>query len=139
MLKIILPRTAEGFSEQRGAIFGFGPKATEDTGMVLKMTTVEELKRRKLSKAPVHNLNEERSVGVINYEISIRGKQFLETASRKMLINKSKDILDKTDPSEMKKYIRPAKEIKEIKLQWQERLKEQQTKDFSEKEKSSLH
>ena len=32
----------------------------------------------------------------------------------------------------------PAKEIKYIKLQWQERLKEQQTKDFSEKEKSSL-
>ena len=56
-----------------------------------------------------------------------------------MLINKSKDILDKTDPSEMKKYIKPAKEIKEIKLQWQERLKEQQAKDFSEKEKSSLH
>ena len=56
-----------------------------------------------------------------------------------MLINKSKDILDKTDPSEMKKYIMPAKEVKEIKLQWQERLKEQQTKDFSEKEKSSLH
>ena len=56
-----------------------------------------------------------------------------------MLINKSKDILDKTDPSEMKKYIKPAKEIKEIKLQWQERLKEQQAKDFSEKGKSSLH
>ena len=56
-----------------------------------------------------------------------------------MLINKCKDILDKTDPSEMKKYIMPAKEIKEIKLQWQERFKEQQTKDFPEKEKSSLH
>ena len=56
-----------------------------------------------------------------------------------MLINKSKDILDKTDPSEMKKYIMPEKEIKEIKLQWQERFKEQQTKDFPEKEKSSLH
>ena len=39
----------------------------------------------------------------------------------------------------MKKYIIPAKEIKEIKVPWQERLKEQQTKDFSEKEKSSLH
>ena len=115
---------AEGFSEQRGAIFGYGTKATEDTGMVLKMTTVEEPKRRKLSKAPVHNLNEERSVGFISYEISIRWKWFLETASRKMLINKSKDILDKTDPSEMKKYIIPANEIKEIKLQWQERLKE---------------
>ena len=56
-----------------------------------------------------------------------------------MLINKCEDILDNTDPSEMKKYIMPAKEIKEIKFQWQERLKEQQTKDFSEKEKSSLH
>ena len=130
---------AKGFSEQQGAIFGFGPKATEDTRTVLKMTTVEEPKRRKLSKAPVHNLNEERSVGFINYEISIWGKRFLETASRKMLINKCKDILKKTDPSEMKKYIMPAKEIKEIKLQWQETLKEQQTKDFSEKEKSSLH
>ena len=119
MLKIILPRMA-GFSEQQGAIFGFGCKATEDTGMVLNMTTVEEPKRKKLSNAPIHNLNEERSVGFINYEISIRVKRFLETASRKMLINKRKDILDKTDPSEMKKYIMPVK-------------------DFSKKEKSSLH
>ena len=139
MIKIILPRMADRFSEQQGAIFGFGPKATEDTGTVLSMTTVEEPKRRKSSKAQVHNLNEERSVGFINYEISIKVKRFLETASRKMLINKCKDILDKTDPSEMKKYNMPAKEIKEIKLQWQERLKEQQTKDFSKKEKSSLH
>ena len=72
MLKIILPQMAEGFSEQRGAIFGFGLRATEETGTVLlKMTTVEEPKRRKLSKSPVHNLNEERSVGFISYEISI--------------------------------------------------------------------
>ena len=56
-----------------------------------------------------------------------------------MIINKSKYILDKTDPPEMKKYIMPATEIKELKLQWQGRLKEQQTKDFSEKEKCSLH
>ena len=48
-----------------------------------------------------------------------------------MLINKSKDILDKTDPSEMKKYIMPAKEIKEIKLQGQEIFKEQQTKKLA--------
>ena len=103
MLRIILPQMAEGFSEQQGTIFGFGPKATEDAGTVLKMTTAEEPKRRKLSKAPVHNLNKERSVGFINYEISISGKRFLETASRKMLINKRIDILDKTDTSEMKK------------------------------------
>ena len=74
---------ADGFSEQWGAIFGFGPKAIEDTGTVLKMTTLEEPKRRKLSKAPVHNLSEERSVGFINYEISIRGKWFLEMPQEK--------------------------------------------------------
>ena len=28
----MLPRLAHGFSEQRGAIFGFGPKKDEDTG-----------------------------------------------------------------------------------------------------------
>ena len=71
MLKIILPQIQDGFSEQRRAIFGFGLKATEQTGTLLKMTTVEEPKRRKLSKSPVHNLNEERSVGFISYEISI--------------------------------------------------------------------
>ena len=74
---------AEGFSEQWGAIFCFGPKVIEDTGTVLKMTTLEEPKRRKLSKAPVHNLSEERSVGFINYEISIRGKWFLEMPQEK--------------------------------------------------------
>ena len=46
MLKIILSRMAEGTSEQQEAIFGFRPKATEDTGTVLKITTVEEPKRR---------------------------------------------------------------------------------------------
>ena len=60
-------------------------------------------KKNKLKKAPIHNLNEERSVGFINYEISIRGKQHVESASRKMLINKSIDIALKSELNGEKK------------------------------------
>ena len=56
--------------------------------------------KAKVDKAAVHNLKEERTVYFINYEISIGGKQNLEAASRKMLINKSMDIALKAKPSE---------------------------------------
>ena len=39
LLGIIPPRLAVGFSEQRGAIFGFGPKADDDTGTLLKINS----------------------------------------------------------------------------------------------------
>ena len=48
----------------KGAIFGFGPSANDSTGNVLKISEVEGNKRRKLNQTSVHNLNEERSVGV---------------------------------------------------------------------------
>ena len=38
-LDILLPRLADGFSEQRGAIFGFGPNAEADTKILLKVST----------------------------------------------------------------------------------------------------
>ena len=119
LLGIILPRFAEGFSAQRGALFGFGPKALDDTGTPLKISSVtDDAKRRKLNKAPHHNLNEERSVGIINYEVNIRGKQNLESASRKMVMNKSMDLLEKAEPDEIRKFRKPALEIQEIKLEW---------------------
>ena len=96
--QITLPRLAEGFNDQRGAIFGFEPKSNDDTGTILKIEGVSQAKRRKLVNAPFHNLNEEQSVGLINYKISIRGKQYLEVASRKMIINKSSDILGQAKP-----------------------------------------
>ena len=92
----------EGFDDLRGAIFGFGPKANNDTDTTLKIEGVSQAKRRKLVNAPIHILNEERSVGFINYEISIRGKQHLEAPSRKMIINKSSDILDQAEPSDIR-------------------------------------
>lgn len=139
LLHIILPRLAEGFSDQRGAIFGFGPNAEEDTGTILKIEGISQAKRMKLMKAPIHNLNEERSVGFINYEISIRGKQYLEAASRKMIINKSSDLLDQMDASDINKFSKPAKAIKEIKLKWKKNIELHAKEAYSDKEKASLH
>ena len=47
LLGIIFHRLAEGFSEQCGALFGFGPKADEDTKTLLKVSEVDGAKRQK--------------------------------------------------------------------------------------------
>ena len=138
LLGIILPRLADGFSEQRGVIFGFCPKAEEDTRTLLKISTADDEKKKKLQHAQIHNLNEERSVGFINYEIQIRGKKHLDAVSQKMVANKSMDILQAADPSDIKKYRKPAQIIKEIKMEWLKRVQEHQQEAYSEKEKACL-
>jgi hypothetical protein len=86
----------------------------------------------------IHNLNEERSVGFINYEISIRGKQNLESASQKMIINKGIDIALKADPSEISKFKKQAQAIKEVKIEWRKKVKEHQENKYGEKERIRL-
>ena len=63
----------------------------------------DEAKRRKLNRAAIHNLNEERSVGFINYKIHIRGKQCLELSSKK-IINKGIELLETSEPVEIEKF-----------------------------------
>ena len=74
---------AEGFSIQRGALFGFGLKENESTGILLKLYAANAAVKEKLNQAPIHNLNEERSVGFITHEFNIRGPDQLEPASKK--------------------------------------------------------
>ena len=64
--------------QNSGALFSFGPKADCDTGTLLKISQIKDQKMKtKLNKELIHHLNEERSVGFIHFEISIRGKQHL--------------------------------------------------------------
>ena len=129
---------ADGFSNQRGAIFGFGPNADDDTKTLLKVSSVSQQKKQKLQQAPVHNLNEERSVGSVNYEIQIRGKKNLNSVSKKIIINKGKDLLEAVNPNDMKKFRKAAAAIKELKLDWSKEVQKQQEQAFSEKEKKTL-
>ena len=74
---------AEGLSIQHGALFGSGPKAKESARTLLKLSTASDAAKEKLNQAPIHNLNEERSVGFITHEFNIRGPDQLEPASKK--------------------------------------------------------
>ena len=40
-----------------------------------------------------------------------------------MIINKIIDLLEKSEPGEMKKFYKPAKEMKDIKMHWKEKIK----------------
>ena len=138
LLNIVLPRLASGFSIQRGAVFGFGSKASEDTGSLLKICNVEdEDERMKLNQAPIHNLSEERGVGFINYELDIRGKANLKSASTKMILNKSFDLITSQNQN-LRKFIKSAKVIKEMKREWNERMRKYEEAGFEKKDITNL-
>ena len=48
---------------------------------------------KKLANAPINNLDAERSVGAINYELKIRGAKNLKTASTSHVIGKSLSLI----------------------------------------------
>lgn len=71
----------------------------------------------------VHNIGEERNVGLINYELSIRGKENLGSASRKVVLKRSADLIQEKG-TEFSRFKKEAKEIEEIKIDWNEKMKE---------------
>ena len=83
---------------------GFGPKVNENTDTIVKVCELNEGKRRKIDDTPLHNIKEERNVGFINYEVKIRGKKELESASN-LVINKSIDILMESSPTDVKRNV----------------------------------
>ena len=126
---------AEGFDYQKGAIFGFGPSASKDTEIVLKICDTSEAMLNKLDEnVQVHNILEEINVGCVNHGIQIRGKECLNTISRKMILNSSFDLVEKMDPSKFKKFRHHASEIKYLKTQWNEKMKALQEKGYTEKD-----
>ena len=127
ILQILLKKFAYGFELQKGAIFGFGEKKEDETGTVLKISEVSQEKLEHLDKVQIHNLGEERSVGFVNYELNIRGKQNLESVSKKMVLNKSIDLTDGL--TDVKKFRKPAAEIKEYRLANMEQKNERNGKN----------
>ena len=137
ILNVLLPMLAEGFSIQCGALFGFGLKANESTGTLLKLSTASAAVKEKLNQAPIHNLNEKRSVGFITREVNIRGTDQLEPASKKkMILNKSINLLEKSlhKPKKFLSFEKASESINEIKLKWTEKLKKHQADGYSKQE-----
>ena len=120
---LMLPWLVEGFCTQHGKIFGYGPEAQSDP-VTFKIATATVEKLEKLNKASVHHLGEERSVGSVNYELGISGKGNLEASSKKLLINKSFGLLEKTGKlSEYRSYKKASEDIQAMKLEWNEKMR----------------
>ena len=106
ILPISLQKFTKGFSDQKRAISGLRENANNDTGSVVKISQLEEteIEYMKQSKIPIHYIGEERSVWFFNNEIRIQGKKNVESASRKMIPNKSSDLIDKKANVDFRKF-----------------------------------
>lgn len=95
---IALGMFAEGFFQQKGSIFGFGPN-----------TSIP----RNLSRFfDEHNISEEQNVGSFSYVCTIKsGSKHLQSTPRKVVLKSSFYILDKGKPVEFRKYRRQSIEI----------------------------
>ena len=89
ILKVILPALAEAFQRQKGEIFGFDSYNENSHSL----STMDQ---NKPEGAPVLNLDAERSIGFINYELSRRGSKQLSTASSTKVKCAASDQIDNT-------------------------------------------
>ena len=117
VLRLLLPKLADGFKNQKGSIFGFGD-STESPHSLDKMD------KQKLESAPIHNLDSERSVGFVNYELKTRGAKQLQTASSVQVKSKSNDLIQNRESGSFKLYkplIKSGGRVPEIMKQWAEK------------------
>ena len=66
----MIPKICDGFALQKGATFGFGPTADDNTGKVTKICILDEDELAAGNQTDVHNIRSEHNVGEINYELS---------------------------------------------------------------------
>ena len=126
----VLKIFAEGWKRQKGEVFGFG--GSQETS--LSISTMDE---QKLNSAPINNLDAERSVASINYEIKGRGAPNLPTASTMHVIAQSSELIEGKVISKEIREMERKKVVPAIVKAW-EATQEQLSKDgLSEKETQS--
>ena len=102
---------------------------------VLKISTLED--KSILSNTPIHNLVEERSVGMLNYELNLRGRNQIKTSSQNLVLNKSTDLI-RNNFEQLRKFKKQAKDIQDVKQQWSNKMEEIEKEGMSIKEAASL-
>ena len=136
LLKILKRMVAEGLHHQKGAIFSFGSSANAETSQnVLKFTTNEDNMETLDKYVPVHNIGEERNVGIVNYETCIRGKNNLRSVSQKVVIKKSADLLSN---EQLRKYSKQARKIENLRIEWTNKMKALQKEGFQQQDLLNL-
>ena len=72
-------------------------------------------------------------MGCVNYELNIRGKSHLDSASRKIVLNRSADLLKSIDPKQIKLFKKQADEIKEHRKGWNRKMRALEKRDIQKK------
>ena len=130
MLKLLLPKLADGWCTQRGEIFDFGEGKDKENSLKLKDFDAEKLK-----DAPIHNLSSETAVGSVNYGLKVYGNKQLNVVSSSLVKASASQLLEgKTPTPEMKKLAGKDGEIPQILQKWKEKqdeLRKQVVTDFS--------
>ena len=134
-IRIALEKFADGFHHQKGAIFGFGKDADQKTNVFKVSTATPEQLEKLDAHVDVHNIGEERNVGSFNYACTVRvGSRNLESASRKVVVKSSADVLERVAPEEFRKYRSQSKEVESIKVNWNKKMRQMQEKGYREKD-----
>ena len=107
ILKLMLPKLAEGWLRQRGDVFGFGNFDQESSRLLLNIDPDI------IDKAPINNMAAERQVGHINYELKIRRSKGLKAASLSNVKSQSYELveLDSTILRELRKILNKVNEL----------------------------
>ena len=134
LLQILLPRLAKAWDIQRGEQFGFGD--SQDSASALK---IADMNQNKLKSAPINNLDAERSVGSIQYELNIRGKKNLKAASAAHVKNKGQNLIQGlTMPAQFRQLVKKDEKIDKILKVWEESQEELVKEGLQEKEVANV-
>ena len=112
ILNLLLPVLADGFFVQRGNVFGFGDFDPTSE----KLVTNHDIAI--LKQAPINNLDAERSVGSINYELDRRGPKQLSAAGSAHVKAKSVDLVELHPVDEFKQFGKKAKRVNSLVTEW---------------------
>jgi hypothetical protein len=96
---------------------------------------------QKLDQAPVHNLDAERSVGFVNYELCRRGAKHFGCASSSQVKAKASDLIEQFPSGSFQKFVKVVKKggkIPEIMLAWNSKQDELRKKGLQDKEISNV-
>ena len=134
LLKILLPRLAKAWDVQRGEQFGFGDSQDSESSLV-----IADMNQNKLKSAPINNLDAERSVGSIQYELNIRGKKNLQAASSAHVKNKGQGLIQGlTMPAQFRKLVKKDEKVDHILKVWRESQEELVKEGLQEKEVANV-
>ena len=132
LLKMLLPELANGWFIQRGNIFGFGDYDENSPNLVTAMDIDQ------LNKAPINNMDSERCVGAVNFELGVRGRNELDAASSCLLKGKSYDLVELMPAGEFWNFVNLVKPYNNLVKEWKVEQSKLQDAGLTKKQIAAL-